>query len=107
MHCAFPGRNEEVPVTVIEASMSGARLLLAHLQFGRYHLLVDSSMIGFALTVHMPEAPLTSEINIMWYNWSDEEQLFSVGVQFSGMTEENQLALQRAIKEMTRTKDPG
>lgn len=98
MFCDFPGRKEEVPVKVVEASMSGARLLLAQLQFGPYHLLADDYTVAFELTVHMPQAPVTSPVNIVWYNWNDDAQQFAVGVHFATMSDENRLTWKQAIK---------
>jgi len=107
MHCDFPGRKEDVPVKVVEASMSGARLLLGQLQFGPYHLLADDDAVAFELTVHMPQAPVTSEIDIAWYNWSEDAQQFAVGVHFAVMSDENRLIWKQAIKETATAAEDG
>lgn len=100
IHCDFPDREATVRARVAEASLHGARLMLERLQYGPHHLVANDYGDAFELTIHLPEAPVTSKIDILWYNWNDEEQLFTVGVEFTEMTNENRVTLQQAVKRL-------
>lgn len=107
LYCAFPGREESVPVKVIEASASGARLLVAQLQFGPYHLLADEVEAPFELMIHVPQTPVTAGLSIVWYNWSDDARQFAVGIEFAGMTEENRRTWKLVLKDAAAAKGNG
>lgn len=100
LNCVFPGCEENLETKVLETSLTGAKLALERLQIGSYHLVVGNSDPKFKLTIPLQEGSFVSPVAIRWYNWSDEERCFSVGVEYICPEEENRKLLARAVNGM-------
>lgn len=100
LNCVFPGCEEDLKARVLETSLTGARLALDRLQVGSHHLVIGNFDPKFRLTISLQEGSFVSPVEIRWYNWSDEDRCFSVGIEYISPEEENLRLLKRMVKGM-------
>lgn len=97
VHCSAFGQPEYLEATVIEVTRQGARILLHRMHLRTYHLMVNNNPEELILVIHMPEGTIRCKLIIRWYNRLEDEQLFTVGVEFHDMPEGGQNVLKEAI----------
>ncbi len=98
--CFFPDHEENVDVRVTEVSATGARLELATLKVGPYHIVIGSESSRFTLKVSLPEAALSTPVRIVWYSTDQEKDIFNLGVFFLQTSEERQTTIERILADV-------
>ncbi|MCK8602768.1 PilZ domain-containing protein [Desulfoferrobacter suflitae] len=100
LYCTPVGVTERLQAQVIEISPNGARILLHRMHLRSYHLMVDNNPDELEMVIQMPEGEVRSNIILRWYNREEDEQLFTVGIEFCDMPEESKVLLQEKIKAL-------
>lgn len=104
VYCFPFGQAEYLEARVIEVATKGARILLHRMHLRTYHLMVNNNPDELILVIHVPDGAIRSKIIIRWYNRPENEQLFTVGVEFYDMPAGGQDLLEAAISGLKSRK---
>jgi PilZ domain len=96
--CVFPNREENIDVKVSEISATGARIQLAKLRVGPYHLVVGSESSQYTLNLNLPEGIVSTPARIVWYSMDEENRHFNVGVLFPQPTDGSRSEIEEILK---------
>jgi hypothetical protein len=86
---AFVGFEKVMAVTVSNFSLKGVLLYTDNLSVLNQHLMISREKPDLRLTIHTPSGEIDSRVEIRWYTWSCEKNLFEVGVNFINLLENN------------------
>ena len=82
LKATFLGYEEVMTVTVSNFCLKGVLLYTDNLSVLNQHLMISRHRPDLRLTIHTPDGEIESRVEIRWYTWSCEKNLFEVGVNF-------------------------
>jgi hypothetical protein len=96
----FPDFHGQIPVTISDFSEFGALLNSEQIFLNSRHLIAATYHPELDLKIFSPEGTFTSIINIRWYDWSVEKNMFEIGVEFINLSKENKAMIQKLIRKL-------
>jgi hypothetical protein len=91
----FVGFEEVMTVTVSNFCLKGVLLYTDNLSVLNQHLMISRHKPDLWLTIFTPDGEIESKVEIRWYTWSCEKNLFEVGVNFIDLLENNRPVVDR------------
>jgi len=98
---AFHDFHGQLPVTVADFSESGVLLNSKQIFLNNRHLIAASRRPELTLKIFSPEGTLESPVEIRWYDWSVEKNLFEIGVQFINSPEDSKVIINKLIHRVS------
>jgi hypothetical protein len=89
LKATFVGFEDIMTVTVSNFCLKGVLLYTDNLSVLNQHLMIKRQKPDLRLTIHTPSGEIDSRVEIRWYTWSCEKNLFEVGVNFINLLENN------------------
>lgn len=93
----FVGFEEVMTVTVSNFGLKGVLLYTDNLSVLNQHLMISRHRPDLRLTIHTPDGDIESKVEIRWYTWSCEKNLFEVGINFISLLENNRPVVDRIL----------
>lgn len=90
LKATFAGFEEIMMVKVANFCLKGVLLHTERLSVHNQHLVVNREKPDLQLTIYTPSGEINSRVEIRWYTWSCEKNLFEVGVKFINLLDHNQ-----------------
>jgi hypothetical protein len=91
----FVGFEEVMTVTVSNFCLKGVLLYTDNLSVLNQQLMISRHRPDLWLTIFTPDGEIESKVEIRWYTWSCEKNLFEVGVNFIDLLENNRPVVDR------------
>jgi len=89
LKATFVGFEDIMTVTVSNFGLKGVLLYTDNLSVLNQHLMIKREKPDLRLTIYTPSGEIDSRVEIRWYTWSCEKNLFEVGVNFINLLENN------------------
>jgi len=93
----FVGFEDIMTVTVSNFGLKGVLLYTDNLSVLNQHLMIKREKTNLRLTIYTPSGEIDSRVEIRWYTWSCEKNLFEVGVNFINLLENNRPVVDRIL----------
>lgn len=100
----FPDFHGQIDVTVANFSAGGALLHSQQLTVDTHHLVVSDTKPELTLRIPLPERTLDLTTTIAWYNVSNKNGIFEIGVNFLHFKEESNMTVDELFKIMRKNK---
>jgi c-di-GMP-binding flagellar brake protein YcgR len=97
LYAKIAGVEETFTVQVANFSAGGALLHSEQMYAGPYHIALGDVEPVLRLKIFTPEGTLESKFNIRWYDRSQEQDTFLIGIEFVDMLEKNRETLDRVV----------
>lgn len=97
LKATFVGFEDIMTVTVSNFGLKGVLLYTDNLSVLNQHLMIKREKPDLRLTIHTPSGEIDSRVEIRWYTWSCEKNLFEVGVNFINLLENNRPVVDRIL----------
>lgn len=96
----FPDFHGRIDVTVVSFSAGGALLHSQQLTVDTHHLVVSDTKPELTLQIPLPGRSLELTTTIAWYNVSNKNGIFEIGVTFSHFKGESDITVDELVKTM-------
>ena len=96
----FPDFHGQLDVTIANFSAGGALLHSQELSVGTHHLVVSDTKPELTLQISLPERSVKLTTTIAWYNVSNKNGIFEIGVNFLHFKEESNMTVDELVKSM-------
>jgi len=97
LKATFVGFEDIMTVTVSNFGLKGVLLYTDNLSVLNQHLMIKREKPDLRLTIYTPSGEIDSRVEIRWYTWSCEKNLFEVGVNFINLLENNRPVVDRIL----------
>jgi len=99
----FPDFQDQLTVTVDNLSDMSATLHADRIFLNGRHLIALHQRPELNLRIPLPDGVFESKIEIRWYRWLTEKNIFEIGTRFTDILKENQLIVDKTIHRLQAT----
>lgn len=99
----FPDFQDQLTVTVGDFSDEGATLHADRMFLNGRHLIALHQRPELDLRIPLPDGVFESKIEIRWYRWLVEKNIFEVGTRFTEVLKDNQLVFDKTLRRLQAT----
>ncbi len=100
LEARFPDFQEKIEVRVDNFSCSGATLHSDRVFLNGHHLIAADQKPELGLKILSPEGVLESKIEIRWYRWLAEKNIFEIGIRFMDILKDKEELIDKIINKL-------
>lgn len=96
----FSDFQGKMPITVVNFSVVGALLHSKQIFLNERHLIATEHPPALNLKIFLSECVFESQVEIRWYDWSVEMNLFEIGVKFINLSKEKKEDIRKISRQL-------